>query len=109
MEHNRHSAEVKLKAHLLDKPAHSNKNITNKEVSTGVKNGTIKKANRRHIIHTETKTVTNTTDTLMAVNKAEKLKKKPKDEPKNSLWSLKGNKENITNIKDKPTANTKRE
>ena len=110
MERSSHLVVDKLHEDLLQaRMGRNSKNITNKEAFMEVNNGITSKDEVKLIILTEIRMEMSTIGSHKGANKVEKLKERLKDEQKSSLWNLKGNKENTTNINDKLTANTKKE
>jgi len=99
----------KLKDLLTDKVGHRSRNIINRGAFMGKKNGTMKEDNRKRIIHTKIGMVMSTTGTRLEASKAKKQGKNLREKQKNSLWSLKGNKENITSINDNKTESMNKE
>ena len=111
MELSNHLAEVdKLPGDLLlARLGRNNRNIANKGAFMDKNNGISSKEEMKLIIRIEIRMEMSTIGSRKEANRIEMLKKRPRDEQKSSLWNLKGNKENTTNINDKLTANTKKE
>jgi len=99
----------KLKDLLTDKVGHHSRNIINRGAFMDKKNGTMKEDNRKRIIHTKIGMVMSTTGTLLEASRVKKQGKNLREKQKNSLWSLKGNKENTTSIKDNKTESMNKE
>ena len=84
-------------------------NTANKEASMEVNNITRKGRGLKLITPIEIRMETSTIDTPKEAKLIKMHIEKLKDEPKNFSWSLKENKENITNTNKRSIENTKKE